>query len=354
MVGVHFPVTVAGQPRICTVVPCDRGRPYQSTFGSVRAGTGGDPPLEAASPRAGAGAPDGGSATPPGPGQANPGVGAVLSSLRRVPRPCRLLLLGGTTEASALARRLAGSPGVTVITSLAGRTSRPSVPPGQLRVGGFGGTAGLLDYLRSEAIDMLIDATHPFAAVMRWHAEEACRVAAIPRLRIERPPWLAGSGDRWTHAATLVEAGRHVATADRHRVLLTTGRTGLEAFTPAVAPHRWWLVRCIEAPSPLPLHPAEVVLSRGPYALDGEVDLLASQRIDLLVTKNSGGTAAVAKLDAARSLGVEVLMVDRPPPTPGPTVPTVDEAAAWVDARSDGAAPRDPGGPVNLGKDIHL
>jgi precorrin-6A/cobalt-precorrin-6A reductase len=248
-------------------------------------------------------------------------------------RSQRLLLLGGTTEASALARALAGRPDLTVVTSLAGRTSRPTVLPGEQRVGGFGGAGGLADYLIAEGVDLVVDATHPFAAVMGWHADEACRTAGVARLRVERPPWTPQGGDRWTRAGSLAEAGKIVAGTGAGRVLITTGRGDLGAFLPAVDGRRWWLVRCIEPPDPQPLQPGDVVLDRGPYDLPGERRLFEDHGIDLLVTKNSGGRATAPKLEAARSLGVEVVMVDRPPSPPGRVVATVAEAVAWVDTQ---------------------
>lgn len=253
-------------------------------------------------------------------------------------RTRRLLLLGGTTEASALARRLAGRPGLSVVTSLAGRTSRPAVPPGELRVGGFGGTAGLLAYLLATDVALVVDATHPFAAVMRWHAAQACSEAGVPRLRVERPAWVEGHGDRWVHAGSMADAGRLVAAGDARRVLLATGRSELACFAVACDGLRWWLVRSIEPPDPLPLSPAEVVLGRGPFALGDELDLIAGHRIDLVVTRNSGGGAAGTKIEAARALGVKVLVVGRPASPAGPVAATVDEAVAWVAAQLEAPA----------------
>jgi precorrin-6A/cobalt-precorrin-6A reductase len=251
-----------------------------------------------------------------------------------VPAATRLLLLGGTTEASGLARRLADDPAWEVTTSLAGRTAKPAPLPGAVRVGGFGGSTGLATYLRAQAVDVVVDATHPFAAVMRWHAFEACDLVGVPRLRIERPPWEAQPDDAWRHVESVAEAGTLLAAGGApgpsSRVFLSTGRVDLSAFAPAADGERWFLIRSIDPPDPQPLAPAEVVLAKGPFALDDELALMRRHRIDLLVSKNSGGTAAAAKLVAARELRVPVLIVDRPPSPPGPLVETVEHAVAWL------------------------
>jgi precorrin-6A/cobalt-precorrin-6A reductase len=217
-----------------------------------------------------------------------------------------------------------------VITSLAGRTAHPAATPGERRVGGFGGTEGLAAYLRAERIGAVIDATHPFAAVMRWHAFDACHSAGAPRLRLERPPWQPCPGERWTVAATMADAAATTAAGEARRVFLTIGRSEIGAFRPASDGRRGWLIRSIDPPESLELHPAEVVLDRGPFTVAGETALMRRHGVDLLVTKNSGGEATAAKLAAARQLGVEVLMVSRPPSTPGPTATTAEQAAGWV------------------------
>ena len=244
--------------------------------------------------------------------------------------PPRLLLLGGTTEASRLAGTLSVRDDLVVVTSLAGRTASPAPLPGRRRTGGFGGTEGLVAYLRAERISALVDATHPFAAVMRWHAYEACNRTGVPRLRLERPRWQAQGSDRWTVVATLAAAAETIARGPSRRVFVTTGRSGLAVFASASDGRRWWLVRSIDPPERLPLHPAEVILDRGPFSVDGETALMARQRIDLVVTKNSGGDATAAKLEAARNLGVDVLVVDRPPSPDGPSGRTVADSLEWV------------------------
>lgn len=243
----------------------------------------------------------------------------------------RVLLLGGTSEASRLARLLAGQDDLVVVTSLAGRTATPATQPGAMRVGGFGGTDGLAAYLQDEGISLVVDATHPFAAVMRWHAFDACRDLGLPRLRVERPAWQPAPGDRWTSVASIDAAAASVAAGRARHVFLTIGRTELAAFSVAADGRRRWLIRSIEPPEDLTLEPAQVVLDRGPFNEEGEAELMSGQGIDLLVSKNSGGQATAAKLSAARRLGLEVVMVDRPASPPGPRAPGADEAARWVD-----------------------
>ena len=243
--------------------------------------------------------------------------------------PRRVLILGGTSEAAALARALADRPGLDVTTSFAGRTAAPRAAAGRTRVGGFGGPEGLAAHLRSERVDALVDATHPFAARMRWHAAAAAAATGTPRIRLERPPWQQTRGDRWVVVPDLAAAARAVTAGGHRRVLLTTGRTELAPF--AACAGVWFLVRSIEPPDSQPLPDAEVLLDRGPFTVDGERRLLADRGIDAVVTKNSGGTAVGAKLVAARELGLPVIVVDRPPNPPGPLARTVDAALAWLD-----------------------
>jgi precorrin-6A/cobalt-precorrin-6A reductase len=236
-----------------------------------------------------------------------------------------VLVLGGTTEARELAGELHAA-GVAVTSSLAGRVTRPRLPPGNVRIGGFGGPDGLVAWLAEHDVDAVVDATHPFAERISASASAACERAGIPLLRLERPGWIQRAGDRWRwvddleHAATEIEPGR--------RVLLTTGRQGLAAFA-----HRddaWFLVRCVEPPQPpLPAH-HELLLDRGPYMLQGELALVDEHRIDLVVTKDSGGTHTQAKLDAARERRLPVIVVRRPPRPATQTVTTVDAALRWA------------------------
>ncbi|BBY30445.1 cobalt-precorrin-6A reductase [Mycolicibacterium sediminis] len=244
----------------------------------------------------------------------------------------RLLLLGGTGEARALAARLHDE--VEVISSLAGRVPDPALPVGRVRIGGYGGAAGLRDWLTDNAVDAVVDATHPFAATITAHATAACRASQVPHLVLARPAWAPG---RAVVVGSDVEAARVVAERGHRRVFLTTGRSGTAAFAGVDA---WFLIRAVTAPDPDTL-PAdcELLLSRGPYHVDGERDLLQRYGIDVLVTKNSGGAMTHAKLDAAADLGVAVVMVERPPLPDGvEVVATVDEAVSWVRAREVSAS----------------
>ncbi len=236
----------------------------------------------------------------------------------------RVLLLGGTAEARALAKAL--HPQVDIVSSLAGRVPDPALPVGPVRIGGFGGVEGLRCWLRDESIDAVVDATHPFAATMTAHAAQACGEMRVPHLVLARPPWDPGT-------AMVVGSDREAAeavTGERYsRVFLTTGRSGVAAFAASDA---WFLIRAVTAPdrSTLPPH-HELLLSRGPYHYDTELALLREHRIDALVTKNSGGDMTRAKLDAAGALGVPVVMVDRPAlPAGVRTVATVVAAVEWV------------------------
>ncbi|MBQ0995230.1 cobalt-precorrin-6A reductase [Streptomyces sp. RK62] len=223
--------------------------------------------------------------------------------------PRHILLLGGTTEARELAAVLAAHPGVRVTTSLAGRVSRPGAVAGDVRVGGFGGAEGLAAWLRAEEVDTVVDATHPFAASITANAVRAARATGVPAVVLRRPGWRPEPGDRWREAASLAEAAALLPGLG-HRVLLTTGRIGLAAF--AHLDGQRFVVRCVEPPEPpMPPH-TEVLLARGPFTVSGETELLRDHRIDVLVTKDSGGAATAPKLTAARRLGLPVVVVRRP------------------------------------------
>lgn len=243
----------------------------------------------------------------------------------------RVLLLGGTGEGRALAARL--HPRIEVISSLAGRVPDPALPVGPVRIGGFGGVDGLKRWLTDNGVDAVVDATHPFAATMTSHAAAACADLALPHLVLCRPAWDPG-------AATLVgsdtEAAEQVAAQDYSRVFLTTGRSGTAAFRDSDA---WFLIRVVTAPDRDTLPPNhDLLFSRGPYDVDGECALLRDHRIEALVTKNSGGALTRAKLDAARALGVDVIMIDRPALPGGVAiVGSVDDAVDWVLSRDSAA-----------------
>ncbi|MFH9012735.1 cobalt-precorrin-6A reductase [Streptomyces sp. NPDC017943] len=241
-----------------------------------------------------------------------------------------VLILGGTTEARRLAELLAAGapPGTRVTNSLAGRVATPRLPPGEVRVGGFGGTEGLAAWLREHEVDALIDATHPFAGTISFHAARAAATAHVPLLALRRPGWVPAPGDDWHEAGSLQEAAALLPALGR-RVFLTTGRMGLAAFAGLDGP--WFLVRSVDPPTPPHPPRMEVLLDRGPFTLDGERELLRRHRIDVLVTKDSGGTATAPKLTAAREAGVPVVVVRRPPaPEDVPVATDAPEAAAWI------------------------
>jgi len=246
----------------------------------------------------------------------------------------RVLLLAGSTEASATARALDARDDCELTVSFAGRTRTRVDMPGEVRVGGFGGVDGLVTYLRAERIDVVVDATHPFAATMPHHAAEACRIAGVAGVRLCRPPWSATAADRWYPVDDLAGAAKQIGTLGARRVFLTTGRQELAPF--AGMADVWFLVRAIEAPDPMPLSRATVILDRGPFAVDAERRLLLDHEIDLVVSKNSGGSATAAKLEAARDLSIPVVMVNRPAPAGLPLVATTADALAWL-ARFDQA-----------------
>ncbi|MGW0763645.1 cobalt-precorrin-6A reductase [Streptomyces sp. NPDC002814] len=221
-----------------------------------------------------------------------------------------ILVLGGTTEARHLAADLAARPGVRVTTSLAGRVSKPGAVEGDVRIGGFGGAAGLADWLRAHNVDALVDATHPFAESITANAAEAATATGLPLLVLRRPGWQQGPEDRW-HQVTSLDAAAELLPRLGHRVFLTTGRLGLAAFAHLTDLH--FVVRSVDPPEP-PMPPdTEVLLSRGPFTVPDEKALLHAHRIDVLVTKDSGGQATAAKLTAARELALPVVVVRRPP-----------------------------------------
>ncbi|MEU9287694.1 cobalt-precorrin-6A reductase [Streptomyces sp. NPDC048275] len=240
-----------------------------------------------------------------------------------------VLVLGGTTEARELAAELAARPGVRVTTSLAGRVSRPGALEGDVRIGGFGGAEGLARWLREHRVDAVVDATHPFASGITAHAARAAEATDVPAVVLRRPGWRPGPGDRWHPASSLIEAAALLAPLGR-RVFLTTGRLGLAAF--ADLPELHFLLRSVEPPEPPLPSNVEVLIARGPFTLDDEKNLLREHRIDVLVTKDSGGESTAAKLTAARDLGLPVVVVRRPPLPVGVTaVPDVASALALLE-----------------------
>jgi precorrin-6A/cobalt-precorrin-6A reductase len=242
----------------------------------------------------------------------------------------RLLILGGTTEASSLARRIAGRAGMEPVLSFAGRTQSPVRPPIPFRVGGFGGIAGLQTYLAERRIDAVIDATHPFAAQMSRHAAAACGGMGIPLAVFTRPAWRRQDGDRWIGVPGMAEAARALGRQPR-RVFLTIGGLQLAAF--ADAPRHHYIVRTIDPPDAIRLLPSHrLILARGPFTLEDEIALMRDEKVDALVTKNSGGAATEAKLVAARALGVEVIVVERPAPGAVPVYEALDDIVTWIES----------------------
>jgi precorrin-6A/cobalt-precorrin-6A reductase len=240
--------------------------------------------------------------------------------------PVRILILGGTGEARELAAELVAA-GTEVISSLAGRVRRPRFPDGPVRVGGFGGADGLAVFLRDEGITHVIDATHPFAGTITANAARAAADAGVPLLVLRRPAW--ETDPAWESAAGIREAAAAVGRWPGESVFLTTGRRDLAAF--AADDRHQFLIRTVDPPDgPVPPR-MTLLLDRGPYTVAGESALIREHRIGLLVTKNSGGPMTAAKLQAARDLGVQVVMVHRPPLPPGSTVAaTVHEALRWL------------------------
>jgi precorrin-6A/cobalt-precorrin-6A reductase len=246
------------------------------------------------------------------------------------PRAPSVLLLGGTAEAALLARAIANRFGdaVALTTSLAGRTALPMAIPGNVRIGGFGGVAGLVAYLHAHGIALVIDATHPFADQISAHARLACAAAAVDRLMLVRPMWQRHGLDRWIEVADLAAAAAIVGKIGR-RAWLTVGASEIDAFAHVTDVR--FLVRLIHAPArPLPLRLHQVLLGRGPFSLIEEQHVLQRHAIDVLVCKASGGAATEAKLIAAREASLPVIMVRRPPAQPGDAVASVDAALDWL------------------------
>jgi precorrin-6A/cobalt-precorrin-6A reductase len=239
----------------------------------------------------------------------------------------RVLILGGTTEASALARLLAGDARFEATLSLAGRTSAPSAQPIATRVGGFGGAEGLARFLREQQIDALIDATHPYAARISANAVIACR-NGIPLASLVRPAWAPQAGDKWRSVPTAVDAALALGKTPR-RVFLSLGRQELHCFA-AFLQHRY-IARLIEAPQQgvLP-HGLVVLQQRGPFDIDAELRLLRERKIEVIVSRNSGGSATYPKIEAARVLGLPVIMIARRAKPVGHVVMSPEAAMAWL------------------------
>ncbi|WP_167479496.1 cobalt-precorrin-6A reductase [Nocardia arthritidis] len=240
----------------------------------------------------------------------------------------KILILGGTREARELARIASSERGFDVVSALAGRVRDPLLPAGQVRIGGFGGPEGLREWLAANAIEAVVDATHPFAGTISANAAAATAAAGVPLLHLRRPGWSESLGDKWIRVPDRESAAAALNTLGE-RVFLTIGRQGVSAFA-GLAEH-WFLIRAIDPPDGAlpPRH--ELLLARGPFAVEAESALLAGHRIDVLVTKDSGGSLTDAKLTAACAAGIPVVMIDRPAPPDGATiVDTVPDAWKWL------------------------
>lgn len=248
----------------------------------------------------------------------------------------KLLLLGGTTEASHLAAHLAenwisGDPvaGRQAVFSYAGRTARPAAQPLPCRVGGFGGVPGLVDYLRREGISHVVDATHPFAAQMSRNAVKACAEAGVPLVAFERPAWVAGEGDLWTHVGDIAGAVAALPEAGA-RVFLAIGKQHVAEF--AAKPRNHYLLRLVDQPeAALALPDVSVIVARGPFEATEDEALMRSHKITHVVAKNAGGAGAEAKLVAARRLALPVVMIDRPQVPERCVLGTLAEVMRWLD-----------------------
>jgi len=228
-----------------------------------------------------------------------------------------------------LAGRLAARADLDVTLSLAGRTASPAKQPVPVRVGGFGGAAGLADYLARERIDALIDATHPYAAVISANAAAAVRQSGVSLIALRRPPWRAIAGDRWVEVGDVREAVGALGPTPR-RVFVALGRNELSPFCDA--PQHHYLIRSVDpVEPPLPLPHVSYVTGRGPFSEKDDRALMAAHRIEVVIAKNSGGSATYGKIAAARALGIDVVMVRRPPALDGPAAETVEQAVAQLD-----------------------
>lgn len=248
-----------------------------------------------------------------------------------------ILILGGTGEARTLAEQLTYAGHRDVRLSLSGATRTPALPgAGKVRTGGFGGTQGLADYLKRERIALLIDASHPYAAQITAHAHAAAQQAKLPLLRFSRPPWLGQASDRWITATDHQQAA-HLLPRLGMRVFLSIGRKEVGAY--ANCRDQWFLIRSIEPPGQgiAPAH-HRWISARGPFDAADEAALLREERIDCLVTKNSGGNATYGKIAAARMLGLPVVMIGRPPaPQDCATAETIDATLDWVTQQLSGS-----------------
>ena len=259
-------------------------------------------------------------------------IGSIQSMQKLFPKKLKkVLILGGTGNAVKLAAQLANIPKIEVISSLAGRTKKPSALVGQVRIGGFGGAEGLAKYLQENAIDILIDATHPCAGQITINGATASQLVNIPHLMLVRPQWERVTGDYWIEVESIEAAARAIPELVR-RVFITSGRQQLEPFLERsrLYPEMWYLMRSIDPPD-LELPNSKILLDRGPFNLEQERELLREYQIELIVSKNSGGEATYAKIIAARELQIPIIMVQRPTTPEGEKVTSIAKAIAWLE-----------------------
>ena len=241
----------------------------------------------------------------------------------------RLLILGGTADARALAARVrAHWPAMRVVTSLAGRTAAPRLPEGEVVTGGFGGAGGLADYITAEGVDALIDATHPFAAEISKSAAEAATIARVPRLVLTRPPWVFVQNAAMQHVRS-INAAKSALKTGGTRIFLAIGRQEINQFNELQ--DRFFLLRFIDPPQSPPGFAQYEVLTGRPGTPEDERRILQQFAIDTLVAKNGGSAASRAKVDAALDLGIRVVLIDPPEPPPPPHADSIDAALAWLD-----------------------
>jgi precorrin-6A/cobalt-precorrin-6A reductase len=249
----------------------------------------------------------------------------------------RILILGGTTEASRLAARLAGDARFDATLSYAGRTAVPAAQPVPTRIGGFGGVAGLQAYLKAERIEAVVDATHPFAAGMSLNAAAACAASGVPLVAFSRPPWTPVEGDRWIVVPDNRAAVAALGPAPR-AVLMTIGRLGIGELL--AAPQHRYVIRTIDPPPASDLPPRHrLILDRGPFDVAAETALMRDEAIDVVVTKNAGGSATYPKIAAARALGLPVILVEPPARPAVPLVHDVEAVLAFLEQHRHGQAP---------------
>jgi precorrin-6A/cobalt-precorrin-6A reductase len=251
----------------------------------------------------------------------------------------RVLILGGTTEARLLAGKLAKRGGLDVTLSLAGRTASPVPHAVPVRIGGFGGAAGLVEYLVAERIAALIDATHPYATVISESATAAALQTGVPLIVLCRPPWRAVAGDRWIEVNDTAAAAAAIGERSRG-VFVALGRNEIGVFADAPSQHHY-LVRSVDPVDPPLLLPhVTYITARGPFSEADDLALMQEHKIDVVIAKNSGGNAAYGKIAAARALGIDVILVRRPPGPDAPAVETIEAAMEWLDHALTSAAAR--------------